>query len=134
MSCSTASLICIPHFLHDADLLHKQPGAFSGKTGPCAGDRQVLTWRTPGDNIHRGQFISFELCDVPDMEHTGEPFFGHLYGECFDLTGPYRLNAVVQTGKREASDPIKEAAKRGSYLFLNVDLCILPVDWFSSKV
>lgn len=68
------------------------------------------------------------------MEHTGEPFFGHLYGECFDLTGPYRLNAVVQTGKREASDPIKEAAKRGSYLFLNVDLCILPVDWFSSKV
>lgn len=112
MSCSTASLICIPHFFHNADLLHEQPGAFSGKTGSGTGDRQVLARRTPGDDIHRGQFISFQLCNIPDMEHTGDSRFGYLYGKCFDLAGPYRFNAVAQAGQREASDPIKEAPQR----------------------
>ena len=33
MSCSAAPLICIPHFFYNADLLHKQAGTLSGKTG-----------------------------------------------------------------------------------------------------
>ena len=71
----------------------------------------ILTWRTPGDDIHRGQFIAVQFCDVPDMEHIGKPFPGHLYGECFDFTGPYRLNAIVKACQGKPADPIEEAPK-----------------------
>ena len=44
VSCSTAPLICIPHFLYNADLLHKQAGTLPGKTGsgPCHAEILII--------------------------------------------------------------------------------------------
>ena len=38
----TTGFLCQPHFAHDAHLLHKKAGTRSGKTCPCAGNRQIL--------------------------------------------------------------------------------------------
>ncbi len=45
------------------------------------------------------------------MHSIGKPFPGHLYGECFDFTGPYRLNAIVKACQGKPADPIEEAPK-----------------------
>ena len=42
MSCSAAPLICIPHFFYNADLLHKQAGTLSGKTGSGPRHAEIL--------------------------------------------------------------------------------------------
>ena len=44
------------------------------------------------------------------MDHIGESKPGHFYRERFDLAGPYRNNAVVNSGQRESPDPVKQAA------------------------
>lgn len=47
-------------------------------------------------------------------------FFRYLNREWLDLTGPYRLNPIPDSGKRESSDPVKQAAKtQPSFLFPN---------------
>ena len=56
MSCSTAPLICIPHFLYNADLLHKQAGTLSGKTGSGPRHAEILTRAASCDNVYRGKF------------------------------------------------------------------------------
>ena len=42
VSCSTASLICIPHFFYNSDLLHKQAGPSPGKTGSGPRHAEIL--------------------------------------------------------------------------------------------
>ena len=111
MSCSAAPLICIPHFFYNADLLHKQAGTLSGKTGSGPRHAEILTRAASCDNVYRGKFGTIQFRDVPDMEHTGKPFPGHLNGKCFDFTGPYRLNAVVKASQGKPADPIEEAPK-----------------------
>ena len=71
----------------------------------------ILTRAASCDNVYRGKFGTIQFRDVPDMEHTGKPFPGHLNGKCFDFTGPYRLNAVVKASQGKPADPIEEAPK-----------------------
>ena len=42
VSCSTASLICIPHFFYNSDLLHKQAGPSPGKTSSGPRHAEIL--------------------------------------------------------------------------------------------
>lgn len=42
LSCTASSYICLPHFLNDSDLLHKQAAPLSGKASPFPCHRQVL--------------------------------------------------------------------------------------------
>ena len=95
MSCSAAPLICIPHFFYNADLLHKQAGTLSGKTGSGPRHAEILTRAASCDNVYRGKFGTIQFRDVPDMEHGGEPLSCHFDGEGFDLAGPHRLDAVA---------------------------------------
>ena len=50
-TCSTSCGICTPHFFYNSDLLHKEPGPFTGKTGTPAGHRQVLARTAADDDI-----------------------------------------------------------------------------------
>ena len=115
MSCSAAPLICIPHFFYNADLLHKQAGTLSGKTGSGPRHAEILTRAASCDNVHRRQFGAVYLRDVPDMEHGREPLLCHFDGEGLNLAGPHRLDAVVDRREREPSNPIEQAAQRGHY-------------------
>ena len=98
MSCSAAPLICIPHFFYNADLLHKQAGTLSGKTGSGPRHAEILTRAASCDNVYRGKFGTIQFRDVPDMEYGGEPLSCHFDGEGFDLAGPHRLDAVAASG------------------------------------
>ena len=115
MSCSAAPLICIPHFFYNADLLHKQAGTLSGKTGSGPRHAEILTRAASCDNVYRGKFGTIQFRDVPDMEHGGEPLSCHFDGEGFDLAGPHRLDAVADRREWEPSDSIEQAAQRGHY-------------------
>jgi len=42
LTCSASTCICLPHFLNDSDLLHKQAAPLSGKASPFPSHRQVL--------------------------------------------------------------------------------------------
>ena len=115
MSCSAAPLICIPHFFYNADLLHKQAGTLSGKTGSGPRHAEILTRAASCDNVYRGKFGTIQFRDVPDMEHGREPLSCHFDGEGFDLAGPHRLDAVADRREGEPSDSIEQAAQRGHY-------------------
>ena len=115
MSCSAAPLICIPHFFYNADLLHKQAGTLSGKTGSGPRHAEILTRAASCDNVYRGKFGTIQFRDVPDMEYGGEPLSCHFDGEGFDLAGPHRLDAVADRREWEPSDSIEQAAQRGHY-------------------
>lgn len=120
MSCSAASLICIPHFFYDTDLLHEKAGAFSLQSGSGAGHAEVLTRTAARDDVNGRQLGSIQLGDVPDVEQIGEACFGDLYGERLYLTGPHRGDPVVDPRQGKPSDPIEEAPQAGNYLFLSV--------------
>ena len=115
MSCSAAPLICIPHFFYNADLLHKQAGTLSGKTGSGPRHAEILTRAASCDNVYRGKFGTIQFRDVPDMGHGREPLSCHFDGEGFDLAGPHRLDAVADRREGEPSDSIEQAAQRGHY-------------------
>jgi hypothetical protein len=115
VSCSTASLICTPHFFDNTNLFHEQPRAFTGKAGSGAGHGKILTWRAARDNIHGRQLGAVQLCDIPDMNHIGEAYLGNRDGKGFDLACPQGDNSVHNGGQREASDPIEEASQRQHY-------------------
>lgn len=120
MSCSAASLICIPHFFYHADLLHEKAGAFSLQAGSRASHTEILTRRAACDDVNGRQFCSIQFCNVPDVRHAGEAELGDLYGERLYLTGPQRGDAVVESCQGKPSDPVEEAPQAGTYLFLNV--------------
>ena len=44
------------------------------------------------------------------MGHVWEAEFRYLNGKGFDLTGPYRDNAVMLRSQRETADSIKQTA------------------------
>ena len=46
------------------------------------------------------------------MGHVWEAEFRYLNGKGFDLTGPYRGNAVMHRSQRETADSIKQTAHR----------------------
>ena len=126
VSCPATSLICIPHFFYNSDLLHKQTGPSPGKTssGPC--HAEVLTGRTAGNDVYRRQVGAVEFCDVPDMEHIREPQSSDFNGKRLDLARPQRCDTVVERRQREASDPIKETSQ-GGHLFTSAQSILRPL-------
>ena len=109
-TCPSTTLLCISHLLYDPDLLHKKAGAFSGKTGPRPGDRQILTGAAAADNVHGREPCAVQLRDVSHMEHIGKMCPGHLDGKRLDLAGPDGRNAAALRSQREASDAVEKAS------------------------
>ena len=108
-SCTAALPFRRPHFLDDADLLHKKAGAGAGQSGPRSGDREVLTRAAPADDVHGDQKFSTQPGDIPLVGHAGEPAFGDFHGEWLDLAGPNRLDTISGRRQREPSDAVKQA-------------------------
>ena len=113
MSCSTASLICIPHFFYNSDLLHKQAGPSPGKTGSGPRHAEILAGRAASDDVHRWQVGTIEFCDIPDMDHVRESQPSDFDGKRFDLACPQRGDAVMDRCQRKTADPIKETPHGG---------------------
>ena len=113
VSCSTASLICIPHFFYNSDLLHKKSGPSPGKTGSCPRHAEILAGRAASDDVHRWQVGTIEFCDIPDMDHVRESQPSDFDGKRFDLACPQRGDAVMDRCQRKTADPIKETPHGG---------------------
>ena len=63
-----------------------------------------------------GSFAPSSLVMSPTCRICGNRIRVTAMGKRFDLTGPQGLNTAAYCGKREASDPVKEAP-HGDHLF-----------------
>ena len=109
-SCSASLYVCISHLLYQSDLFHEQAGTRSGKTCPCAGNRQILTWAAPADDVHGRQLRAIQLCDVTHMDHTWKALLRDLNGKGFNLRSPHRRNAAANGSQRKTTDAVKQAS------------------------
>ena len=105
--CWVSLLFCISHLLYNSDLLHKQTGTCARETGTLSCHGQILAGRATTNDIYWRQLGTVEFCNIPDMDHVGEPMPGHLHGKDFDFTGPYRDDPVMDGSQRKSADPIK---------------------------
>ena len=110
LSCSSTPYVSCSHLLDHSDLFHKQAGAFSGEASSRSGHGKVLTGTAPGDNIHRGQVSTIQLCDISDMDHAGKTQSCYRDGKRFDLTCPYRSDTMPHCCQWEATDSIEQTA------------------------
>lgn len=111
MSCSPSAFIRFSHLLHNADLFHKQAGAFSGKSGSHACYGQILTGTSSADNIHWRQLCSVQLRDIAHVNHIRKSDLGYLHREGFDFAGPQWRNTVAESRQRKTANAVKQAAK-----------------------
>ena len=107
--CPSSFQICISHLLYDSNLLHKKAGAGARQTGSRSSHTEILTGRTPADDIHRRQTCPVQLCDISHMDHVGKMVLRDLDGKGFDLAGPHGRDPVPDRSQGEAADAIEEA-------------------------
>ena len=94
---------CLPHFLHDANGLIEQDGAFSVQPGPPARQGHVLAGGAKSDHVHRRQLRAVQGGNISKVANLGETLRRDTDGKGLYLGVPYRLYACQNTAQLKAA-------------------------------